>query len=437
MKLDLRPPPALLGMVDLLEGAGYESWVVGGVVRDALNATSGVLPNARTAEGGVERRAPTAEVHGDWDLATRARPKTVLRLFRRTVRLGIEHGTVGVIGTDGVLYQVTTFRRDIETDGRHAVVTFADTIEEDLARRDFTINALAWHPVRRVLIDPFGGASDLEDRILRAVGEARERFREDHLRILRGFRFAGGLDLRVEANTWRAMRENLRRLTRLSAERLREELVKVLSARRPSAALGLYLDSGALAVLYPELSDLDARGWRASLGAVDHLPPWPFLRLAALVRCVGSEEVARLAERLKLSRLEARRLQTRTKAVPLPLPDAPAPELRRWLAAGGRECLNPAARLDLALARTGGGVATPTEIVSAWRRLRSIIGRGDPLTVGEIALGGNDLKLLGVESGPRMGEILSKLLAEVLEDPSRNNEPYLEARVRALVRSHG
>src|SRR5690606_14370270 len=151
-------PQAVREITRRLEEAGYQTWAVGGAVRDAVLG----LPA------------------GDWDLATRARPHEVRRLFRRTVPIGIEHGTVGVLGRDGVLYEVTTFRRDVETFGRHAVVEFADTVEEDLARRDFTLNALAWHPLTAELKDPFGGLRDLEERRLRTVGRPEERFAEDY-----------------------------------------------------------------------------------------------------------------------------------------------------------------------------------------------------------------------------------------------------------------
>ena len=116
---------------------------------------------------------------------------------KRTVPIGIEHGTVGILARDRVMYEITTFRKDVETDGRHAVVAFANTIEEDLARRDFTVNAIAWHPLREVYCDPYSGTTDLRDGVLRTVGVAEERFREDYLRILRALRFAGRFEFEI------------------------------------------------------------------------------------------------------------------------------------------------------------------------------------------------------------------------------------------------
>ena len=234
-RVQLPVPEAVVEIARRLEEAGCETWAVGGAVRDALLG----LPV------------------GDWDLTTRARPEEVRRLFRRTVPIGIEHGTVGVFGRDGVLYEVTTFRRDIETFGRHAVVAFADTVDEDLSRRDFTCNALAWHPLTGELRDPYLGLQDLEERRLRTVGSPSERFAEDYLRVLRALRFAGHFELTIDPPTWDALVEATPRLIDLSAERVREELWKIFTkTRRASAALSLYAASGSLAVLYPELERL-------------------------------------------------------------------------------------------------------------------------------------------------------------------------------------
>lgn len=139
--------------------------------------------------------------HLDWDLATSATPQEVRRLFKRTVPVGIEFGTIGVLDRDGRMHEVTTFRHDVRTDGRHAEVEFGASLDEDLARRDFTINAIAYDPIARVLRDPFGGQADLQRRIVRAVGEADERMREDRLRALRAIRFAARFDFVIEEAT--------------------------------------------------------------------------------------------------------------------------------------------------------------------------------------------------------------------------------------------
>ncbi|HEX6629689.1 MAG TPA: CCA tRNA nucleotidyltransferase, partial [Gemmatimonadaceae bacterium] len=200
----LHPPGTVVRIARTLGDAGFETWCVGGAVRDALLG----IP------------------HLDWDLATAATPTEVRRLFRRTVPLGIEFGTVGVLDEDGRMHEVTTFRRDVRTDGRHAEVEFGATLEEDLARRDLTINAIAYHPQRRVLRDPFDGRGDLARGLVRAVGEPAERMREDRLRALRAIRFASRFGFAIEPATWRAIVDSAPHMGRLSAERVKQELDK-------------------------------------------------------------------------------------------------------------------------------------------------------------------------------------------------------------------
>ena len=155
MNLEVSPPDQVLWIWRTLEEAGFETWIVGGAIRDIMLG--------RPAD--------------DWDFATRARPKQIMAAFRRTVPIGVDHGTVGVLVPDGTLYEVTTFRRDVETFGRRAIVEFTERIEDDLSRRDFTLNALAWHPGRDQFLDPWNGATDLDDRILPDRGGPSGAFR--------------------------------------------------------------------------------------------------------------------------------------------------------------------------------------------------------------------------------------------------------------------
>jgi tRNA nucleotidyltransferase (CCA-adding enzyme) len=439
--LALDPPPAVRRIARRLEEAGFETWAVGGAVRDRV----------------LGRPA------GDWDLATRARPQEVRKLFRRTVPLGIEHGTVGVL-EGGKLYEVTTFRRDVETFGRHAVVEFADRIEDDLARRDFTINALAWHPPTGRLFDPFHGRRDLESRTLRTVGDPGDRFSEDYLRVLRALRFAGLFDLAIDPPTWDALQAATPHLDRLSAERVREELVKVLSQiRQASRSLDLYRSSGALAELFPEFHALaDERPapeaddlWTITLRGVDAIPPSrPTLRLAALLSAVGmppartrdlrggwrytGHEVlgARKAEdlmrRLKASNAETERVTrlVRHQRDLFP-PDAPDAGVRRWLRHVGDDLVNDLFRLRFALWRAenpaGGRADDLLERAAMARRVR----RSRPaLSTSDLALGGHDLRKLGLEPGPQFGEILDDLLERVTDDPALNDRAALERIVR-------
>jgi tRNA nucleotidyltransferase (CCA-adding enzyme) len=447
----LQPPPAVLDIARRLDGAGYDVWAVGGAVRDALF-------------GGATE---------DWDLATSARPEDVRRIFRRTVPVGIEHGTVGVLAGDGVMYEVTTFRRDVETFGRHAVVEFAQTIDEDLSRRDFTFNAIAWHPIRGELRDPFGGVDDMRTATLRTVGEPAERFAEDYLRVLRALRFAGHFVLQVEPATWAALRAAVPHLAGLSPERVREELVKVLG-RTPhaSAALKLMAAAGALRELYPELDALaglgaptasagagpdDASGtaaddddaWVRTLRAVDALPPTrPLIRLAALLHAIGMPAArardlrggfrytghepigGRMAETL-LRRLRASNADTELvtwlvgKQSDLFPPDAPDSGVRRWLLHVPPHLVAPLFRLRIALWRAHPVPGGDRDLCERWRHVRRVLAARPPLTIGDLAVDGRDLKSLGLAPGPRFGEILRALLDRVIEEPSLNEKDEL------------
>ncbi len=438
MVVDLPVPAEVRWIVETLEDAGFETWAVGGAVRDGVRGVRST----------------------DWDFATQARPRQVQRLFRRTVPLGLAHGTVGVIDRDGVMHEVTTFRKDVETDGRHAVVAFADRIEDDLARRDFTINALAWHPLRGELLDPFGGRSDLGAGILRTVGNPDHRFAEDYLRILRALRFAGRFGLTIEAETWRAMQQAAPKLTALSPERVREELLKVLGApQAPSTALHAYRASGALGILYPELAALDEEDWQRTVAEVDRLPPErPWLRLAALLARIGTapprpddpdlDGVTGLVARDD----EARRCVVRAVALlsRLRAPNARMAEITGWLAQG----VHPPHLVDGAarrrwLARAGpehlSGLAdlwrvrhevNPDQVPDPSPTIRALMAERDAgvaLAVGDLAVTGRDLIALGLRPGPRFGEILEALLGDVLDDPTLNDRAELLSRLRARV----
>ena len=275
MKLTLDPGAAAL--LDTLHAAGYAAYAVGGCVRDSLLG--------RTAH--------------DWDLCTSALPQQVMELFgtEQCIPTGLQHGTV-TIKYGGQLYETTTFRTEGSyTDGRHPdAVQFVPDVREDLARRDFTINAMAYNAAEG-LVDPFGGQKDLQNGLLRAVGEPQQRFTEDALRILRLYRFAARFGFALDAATARAARQLAPHLDCISAERIQEELAKLLAAPQP----GVYLEPAVLAVVLPELTPAALEAAKPVVDACpageENLP----VRWAALLGALGEADTRRVLKRLRCS----------------------------------------------------------------------------------------------------------------------------------------
>jgi tRNA nucleotidyltransferase (CCA-adding enzyme) len=383
-------PEPVLEIARKLEGAGFEAWCVGGNLRDAF----------------------LDHPHSDYDIATSATPEQVQKLFPRTVEVGIKYGTVGVLDRNRQLHEITTFRRDVATDGRHAVVAYGVTLEQDLARRDFTINALAYHPLRREWRDPFDGAGDLANHLVRAVGDPAERFREDYLRILRAIRFAARFDFSIDPLTWEAAKAAAHGLSGLSAERVRDEWFKSLrTARSVTQLLMLWLHVGAARAWIPELEVARPSQKAFPDPPLGHRDP---VLLTALV-CPNPSEVLR---RLRASNLEIGRAGGLERG-----PEEPGSldqlAVRRWMAT-----VNPAADdLSALWALRHGGPAPWSATMTEIRR------RGDPLTRADLAIRGADLQELGIQ-GARLGEILAVLLDRVLDDPALNTRESLLAIAR-------
>lgn len=428
MPARLAPPNSIKEICSKLERAGHEAWCVGGAVRDALLGI------------------PTL----DWDIATSAHPEQVQKLFRRTIPVGIQFGTVGVLDRDGVLHEVTTFRHDVETDGRHAVVRFGATLEEDLARRDLTMNAIAVHAETLEVRDPFDGRADLERGIVRCVGDPSERMREDRLRALRAIRFAGRFGFVIDPATWDAIKASAPHLGRLSMERVKQELEKVMEqVVHPAETLERYREAGIFGTLIPALADAP----RARFAAVDHLarpglagrPDRRALRLAALFVEPGvapARDLERTLKQLKYSNVEARAAVVLAEAAAVALPLSPPPDdvtLRRFVARIGRLTLAGAARLawaraaaELALDATDDRRTARLAGIRLYRRAVRMAWH-DPLTIGDLAVDGDDLRSAGVAPGRAMGETLHRLLDVVLDDPSRNERETLLAHIRATL----
>lgn len=420
------PPAAFSQTASRLEEAGFEAWAVGGCLRDAL---------------AVQLSGQAYVGSSDWDLATSARPEDVIALFRRTVPVGVAHGTVGVMSGE-TMTEVTTFRRDVETDGRHATVSFADEIEEDLERRDFTINAIAWRPSTDELKDPHGGADDLRSGRLRAVGTAGDRFREDYLRVLRGVRFAGRFDLDIEPDTLEAMEGAVGGLPGLSAERIQEELWKVLRDPIPSTALDWYARLGALDAWYPELAAPAAvrEAWLSTLESVDAVrASRPRVRLARLLVATGEDAETRgdaaeaLLSRLRFSNADRKHVRRLVELyLPFTGPLDSSAEQRRWLSAAGG-AWRDAFRLHLADARSQRSEHGAGYVVAGWRQVHGELLEHPPLALSDLAIDGDDVLDLGLPAGPLVRLMLDELLEQVLEDPDRNDREALREEAARLI----
>lgn len=424
----MQPPDAVVGITRVLEDAGYDAWCVGGGVRDALLG----IPNL------------------DWDLTTSAKPQQVRRLFKRTVPIGIEFGTIGVLDDTNVMHEVTTFRADVETDGRHAIVTFGESLDEDLARRDFTINAIAYSPSRDELRDPFGGQRDLASKTLRAVGIPKDRMREDRLRALRAIRFASRFGFRMDPATWQAILVSAPHLGRLSPERVQQEITKTMSqVALPGVAFRMWRDSGALAELVPTLAGITD----VELLALDHLrlpllsrrPQRLQTRLAGLFSAARPGTVLAMLKGLRFSNadigwigglVERWHDMGREMKQQMMQTDPPTDAvLRTWAGRAGRTRMSPVLRIAdahwWAERQSDRPAPTRARVESVYRRAVRIAYR-DPVEVSDLAVNGDDLLRAGI-TGKRLGNSLRSLLQYVLEDPSRNTREDLLRRIQEVA----
>ena len=440
-------PKDVFTITEKLGASGKRSWIVGGCVRDALLG-----------------KAPA-----DWDVATDARPDELVKIFPRAIPTGLEHGTVTVV-MNKQHYEVTTLRGEgAYTDGRRPdVVHFVDAIEADLARRDFTVNAIAVDPKTGALVDPFGGQRDLDAKVLRAVGVARERFAEDGLRVLRAARFCATLELEIEADTLAAIAPTLDTFKKVSAERVRDEWVKTMKARRPSRAFDVMRETGILGVSCPEL--LEGVGmeqnkwhgydvWRHGMECMDACAGDPILRIAALLHDVGkprtrafsdktqdwtfydhdkvgAEIADPIAARLRFSNDERARIVTLVRHHLFHYDQWSDAAVRRWIKRVGKDRIEDLYRLNEADVRAKGRGFEPdlAALAALKAHVAKVLEEGAALSTRDLAINGRDLmKELGVAPGPIIGKILDALLEEVLADPKVNVRETLLSLARSLL----
>lgn len=434
MKIEL--PRKVKTIINNLQLHGYEAYAVGGCVRDSILA-----------------RRPE-----DWDITTSARPEEIKKLFRRTVDTGIEHGTVTVL-IEKDSFEVTTYRIDgAYEDSRHPKeVQFTRSLEEDLQRRDFTINAMAYNDEVR-LVDPFGGMQDLNHHLIRCVGDPKERFSEDALRILRAVRFSAQLDFPIEPKTAEAVKELASTLENISAERIQAELVKLLVSHHPERIRDAY-ELGITKVILPEWDAMEGVEQNTphhqydvaehTIHALQNVKRDRILRLTMLFHDMGkpamkttdekgrdhfkghalvSEEIARkVMRRLKFDN------DTVTKVTRLVCyhdyrVEATPKNVRRAMNRIGVE-LFPyylAVRMADAKAQSSYRRREKVENIIEMRRLyQKALLENECVTLRQLAVSGRDLMELGMKPGREMGSMLSELLEYVIDDPARNQKEIL------------
>lgn len=411
MKLTLDPGAAAL--LDTLHAAGYAAYAVGGCVRDSLLG--------RTAH--------------DWDLCTSALPQQVMELFgaEQCIPTGLQHGTV-TIKYGGRLYETTTFRTEGSyTDGRHPdAVQFVPDVREDLARRDFTINAMAYNEAEG-LVDPFGGQKDLQNGLLRAVGEPQQRFTEDALRILRLYRFAARFGFALDAATARAARQLAPHLDCISAERIQEELAKLLTAPQP----GAYLEPAVLAVVLPELTPAALDAAKPVVDACpageENLP----VRWAALLGALGETDTRRVLKRLRCSNAcieETAVLVRETAGEGVSEEKASAHpgdiHLRQLLGRYGLRTVERLCALCAALQPQN----APACALAA-QRARQLEADGVCCRVSQLAVNGRDLMAAGIPAGPALRRVLEALLDGVIRAEYPNEKTALLAAAQKIIAS--
>jgi len=450
----MKYPKEIIEICQRLREHGNKAWLVGGSVRDSLMG-----------------REPK-----DWDLATNALPNEVIEIFDKVIPTGIKHGTVTVM-MNGEGYEVTTLRGDGKyTDGRRPEsVVYVQSIVEDLSRRDFTCNAIAFDPISNQMVDPFGGVNDISLGILKAVGNPLDRFMEDGLRILRAARFAATLGFYISGETEFAMAHSaaLETFSKVAIERVREEWMKAMKAEAPSVAFEIMLKAGMLDLVCPELVALvdceqndyhEYDVWRHTMVCLNKAPPEnPLLRMAALFHDIAKPAVREWSEKKsnwtfigheKIGEDMTKEIMTRMKFSNAEIdyvshlvrrhlimysPRWSKATIRRWIKKVGQENIEDVLELATADSKSKGSAKISLQYTDEKglnhlrERVEKVLEEKPPILVRDLAINGHEIMSeLGLTPGPAVGNILKALMTLTEERPELNEKTILLEKAKEI-----
>ncbi len=438
--MEIKIPENVEKIINTLEAAGFEAYAVGGCVRDSI---LGRIPN-------------------DWDITTSAKPEETKTLFKKTFDTGLQHGTVSVL-IDKEIFEVTTYRIDGEyLDARHPEsVTFTDRLSEDLLRRDFTINAMAYNP-KRGIVDLYGGRDDLKRGVIKCVGNPEDRFNEDALRMLRAVRFAAQLGYSIDEETMEAIRKLAPNLSKISAERIQVELVKTLVSDHPER-LKTACELGVTAVILPEFDKMMATSQNNphhkysvgghTMAVIENVRNDKVLRLAALLHDVGKPDTKTtdskgidhfrnhpvVGEKIAKDVLRRLRVDNDTISRVCRLVefhdwtiDANPKHIRRYMNKIGEDCFPLIFELNLAdtLGQSEYERDKKLQLIDNLKAAyEEVIQKGECVSLKTLAVTGKDLIDAGMKPGPELGETLNRLLTIVIDNPELNTKDELLKRI--------
>lgn len=435
--MNIQMPPAVYKILKVLNSNGYDGHIVGGCVRDS-----------------ILKKKPN-----DWDICTNCTPKKMLHIFSgfTVVPTGLKHGTVTVV-INGENYEVTTYRIDGEyKDGRRPEnVEFTNNLKEDLKRRDFTINAMAYND-KDGLIDYYGGIKDINDKIIRCVGDPTKRFNEDYLRMLRGIRFSTQLEYYLDKETFNAINKLSQNIINISVERIRVELNKMLILNTPSKGFNLLNDTNLLKYILPELKGCvgfnqhnphhDKDVFNHILDVVDNTENDLILRLSALFHDIGKPETfsldingvghfykhdtksaeitKKVMKRLKYDNKSINRVANLVKEHMSTYDELSDRSLKRLINRVGVDNIYNLFKLQIADAKSVHVEKDISNIINLINRVEKILKEKQPLSTKDLEINGHDLIGIGITEGKEIGTILNELLQIILENPELNTKESL------------